>query len=63
MTKDGRKKKAWGYEPNVPRCSNCAEYQSGGGVLNQRPMCKAGKFPVKPNACCDKWHKDNEVLA
>lgn len=63
MSKITKKKKAWGYEVNTPCCSNCAEYQRGGGVPNQRPMCKAGKFAVKPNACCDKWHKDGEVLA
>lgn len=61
MSKQSQRKKKWGYEPSVPRCGTCANYQKPKYVLISSlprwspPLCKSGAFIVKEHGCCDKW--------
>ena len=56
-----RRRRAWNYETNVPRCENCAHYRKPGTFLRDSlprtspPQCKLGEFIVKPTAVCDRW--------
>lgn len=70
MSKIGQLRKKWNYETNVPRCATCAEFMPARVYLKRdsipaqaKPLCKAGHFFVAPLACCDNWHRKDEVLA
>jgi hypothetical protein len=56
-----KKRREWGYETDVPRCSTCIQFerahvcQRGGTPRLVDHTCRRGKFTVSPSACCDKW--------
>lgn len=57
------------YEPDIPRCENCVNYQSEAIFMrNSIPkrvnsQCKAHHFSVKPGAICNTWRgKDGSVI-
>ena len=56
-----KRRKAWGYESSVPRCSICKNFQKPRYVLINslpkwsEPVCRKGEFTVKSHGCCDRW--------
>lgn len=62
MNSADRLKARWNYDPDTPRCGNCAGYRRAAMRVHMPreqalvgPMCAKGKFPVQPTGSCDKW--------
>lgn len=70
MSKLGALKKAWDYEPSVPRCALCQHYvasfyrmATGSQAKVYNHHCHLGGFTVRPGGVCSKWRtKDGAVL-
>jgi hypothetical protein len=55
------KRQQLNYDPDAPRCQNCAGFRKAGTLLvNSLPRqvqdrCKRHGFKVNPMGCCDAW--------
>ena len=62
-------RKSVGYERNVPRCANCAQYKPlRMWMLNSLPRvappaCKLHGFTVEPMSICDTWQSKSGAKA
>lgn len=62
MSKVGRLKKLWDYEPNVPRCCDCVSFRQSYIRLTQNSQtkrvnqhCDKGGFTISQNGVCKYW--------